>query len=182
MSAYLVFFSSSTSYLVVASSSSLPHDTDGADRKGRVVTIHAIPSKTSSKKAECHYPSRLLVKTTKELNCHCSSRVLEQKLERKNYHYSSRALVKKRKKLKKSRKYHYSSLQDDRARKLPWLSAWPLHLALISSKKSGEGREAKKGHPSNSYTKATTTDTAMPSRPMLVKFSPACVRTIRRLL
>lgn len=140
------------------------------------------PRRHPLKKPNCHYPSRLLVKTTKELNCHCSSRVLEQKLERKNYHYSSRALVKKRKKLKKSRKYHYSSLQDDRARKLPWLSAWPLHLALISSKKSGEGREAKKGHPSNSYTKATTTDTAMPSRPMLVKFSPACVRTIRRLL
>lgn len=36
----------------MASSSSLPHDTDGADRKGRVVTIQAIPSKTSSKKAE----------------------------------------------------------------------------------------------------------------------------------
>lgn len=87
-----------------------------------------------------------------------------------------------KKEAKESRKYHYSSLQDDRARKLPWLSAWPLHLALISSKKSGESREAKKGHPSNSYTKATTTDTAMPSRPMLVGFSPACLRTMRRLL
>lgn len=94
------------------------------------------PRRHPLKKPNCHYPSRLLVKTTKELNCHCSSRVLEQKLERKNYHYPSRVLVKKIKKLKKSRKYHYSSLQDDRARIFPWLSAWPLHLTLVPPKKS----------------------------------------------
>lgn len=164
MSAYLVFFPSSQ---VPPTSSwlrplrylmTLMEQTE----KAELSLSKPSPRRHALKKPNCHYPSRLLVKTTKELNCHCSSRVLEQKLERKNY--------------------HYSSLQDDRARKLPWLSAWPLHLALISSKKSGEGREAKKGHPPNSYTKATTTDTAMPSRPMLVNFSPACVRTIRRLL
>lgn len=140
------------------------------------------PRRHPLKKPNCHYPSRLLVKTTKELNCHCSSRVLEQKLEKKKLSLSKPCPCQEEKEAKESRKYHYSSLQDDRARKLLWLSAWPLHLALISSKKSGESREAKKGHPSNSYTKATTTDTAMPSRPMLVGFSPACLRTIRRLL
>lgn len=140
------------------------------------------PRRHPLKKPNCHYPSRLLVKTTKELNRHCSSRVLEQKPERKKLSLSKPCPYQEKKEAKNSRKYHYSSLQDDRARKLPWLSAWPLHLALISSMKSGESREAKKGHPSNSYTKATTTDTAMPSRPMLVGFSPACLRTIRRLL
>lgn len=77
-----------------------------------------------------------LSKTTKESNCHCSSRVLEQKLEKKKSSLSKPCPCQENKEAKKSRKYHYSSLQDDRARKFPWLSAWPLHLTLVSPKKS----------------------------------------------
>lgn len=100
MSAYLVFFSSSTSswlrplrYLMT-----LMEQTE----KAELSPSKPSPRRHPLKKPNCHYPSRLLVKTTKELNRHCSSRVLEQKLERKNYHYPSRALIKKRKKLKKA--------------------------------------------------------------------------------
>lgn len=140
------------------------------------------PRRHPLKKPNCHYPSRLLVKNNQRAESSLFKPCSRTETRKKKLSLSKPCPCQEKKEAKRSRKYHYSSLQDDRARKLPWLSAWPLHLALISSKKSGESREAKKGHPSNSYTKATTTDTAMPSRPMLVGFSPACLRTIRRLL
>lgn len=106
------------------------------------------PRRHPLKKPNCHYPSRLLVKTTKEPNCHCSSRVLEQKPEKKKLSLSKPCPCQENKEAKKSRKYHYSSLQDDRARKFPWLSAWPLHLTLVSPKKSlGEAERRRRAIP-----------------------------------
>lgn len=179
MSAYPSFFSSSTSswlrplrYLMT-----LMEQTEKAELSLSKPSPRRHPKKAElslSKPSSCQNNQRAELSLFKP----CS----RTETRKKKLSLSKPCPFQEKKEAKRSRKYHYSSLQDDRARKLPWLSAWPLHLALISSKKSGESRGAKKGHPSNSYTKATTTDTAMPSRPMLVKFSPACVRTIRRLL
>lgn len=179
MSAYLVFFSSSTSswlrplrYLMT-----LMEQTEKAELSLSKPSPRRHPKKAElspSKPSSCQNNQRAESSLFKP----CS----RTETRKKKSSLSKPCPCQEKKEAKESREYHYSSLQDDRARKLPWLSAWPLHLALIFSKKSGESREAKKGHPSNSYTKATTTDTAVPSRPMLVKFSPACVCTIRRLL